>query len=77
MTSHICEIFAVARNSTNDSQLIYYWRKRKYETCLECGSQDEHCKSIITENITFPQILNAEIHDTGCNNLKHIKNIDK
>lgn len=75
MTSHICESFADTRNSINDSQTIYYWRK--YETSLECGSQDEHCKSTITGNKTFPRILNAEIHDTRCNNLKNITNIDK
>lgn len=75
MTSHIFESFADTRNSINDLQLIYYWRK--YETSLECGSQDEQRKSTITENNTFPQILNAEIHDTRCNNLKNITNIDK
>lgn len=68
MTSHIFESFADTRNIINDSQLIYYWRK--YEKCLGGGSQDEHCKSTITKDNTFPNMLNAEIHDTRCNNLK-------
>lgn len=39
--------------------------------------QGKRCKSVTTENNTFPQILNAEIHDNRCNNLKNITNMDK
>lgn len=71
MTSHIFESFADTRNSINDSHLIYNWRN--YETCLECGSQEY----LQLKNNTFLKNVNAEIHDTRCNNLKNITNIDK